>query len=308
MIHSRTSSILLFGLLLAALSVLAAGCGGGKGQNNGQSLAQEYEAAKNETSVERRADRLISVAAKQRQANDAGAAKRSLDEAFEACKKIKDPSQQATACVSLAQGYQLIEEPDAVRGALNIARDATKKISQQEDRALQWTSMARLQIRLDNQAMAQDHLNRVDELIDQIESPDGRLDVLVAVAELAHAMHKASESDRFLKLALDTATRFKGAGQRSQAQVKIAAAQARMDQPTAAMVSFKQAEAFAADVEKPVQKANLLIDLALALAAVGEKKRAKEILAEAKSVAEKIADVGYQNSALDRIYRSKKEI
>ena len=103
-------------IVLAAISALAAGCGDGKQTGGGPSLADEYEAAMKEFNPERRASRLIDVAARQRASKDSAGAKRSLDAAFKACDEVEDSTRQAATGIALAEEFYRLEEPaDAKR-------------------------------------------------------------------------------------------------------------------------------------------------------------------------------------------------
>ncbi len=107
---------------------------------------------------------------------------------------------------------------------------------------------------------------------------------------------------------IDAAGKIVKDGERSGALLKIAAVQSKMNQQAAAMVSFDRARQIAQGIDTLNQKANLLIDLALALSAAGEQAQARQALDEAESVAKKILDRAFKKEVLKRIRETKGKI
>lgn len=285
----------MFALCVLVLGLVGAGCardGGGKPAE--PSLIEQYINARKITDPEVRADTLIAVGLKQLNARDSSSAELSLKEAGRAIDEIRNaPDAQSRLYLALATGYQRSGNKSQAVEALDGAAKAIATIDTTVAKSSQLAELATLRAGIGDADAALAEVRQAEKLLEKLESPLDKIDVLSAVMRTYATLKNQAELDRVVAAANKLAEAQERPSDNARVLLRLATAQASLGQADAAKATLDKAVGLARGISgKPLLQAHVLFSAAEGANAIGQRALCQQLLTESEQAAKKSPEGG----------------
>ena len=284
-------------VLLIALTIQA-GC---SGEPETKTLNQQFQAAMALKDLRQRGNRLVRLSYEQAEAGDAVAAERSLAGARQAANGMSDPRDQSELLNYVGFAYGKLGHPGTTKKVLAEVRTAADKISKPDQRVPVLAKMAEIYERfLESENAAKNLLVECEPLAMQAVEPDAKVRALMELAYYHSRLKHTSDVDR---LDARVAEVIQSAGDaKVSAEMFMAQASGLVKRKSAkADDAYKAAEGAIAKISDPLSRGHSWLKLARRLKHDGRQDMVANILAKAKSAADKVKDGSLRTPLLDQI-------
>ncbi len=301
----------LLGLFIM-LAVVGCGDGGGSApRGNGATYDQQVRQALGDRDLSRRALTLINIGDRRRAARDLSGAEDTFSLARKACEAIEEPDQRAGMYGFLARGYARAEMKSQGRKAAASARSAADQVqgAEPQARALLRVGEAYAALQDRNQAVAalrdaEKLMPKIDEGKAQSVAKRSKVEILTVTASVYQQIGREEDVADRLRRALETAQSIEKPRTRCDAIAIIASMEKTLDR-TGADETFRLAVAAAGEIPEDVSQGHALVNIAERRQQAGQYQAATELLAQAKSAADKVKSRSLRNELMDRIQKAR---
>ena len=301
MIENRLLLVLLGLLMLVGCNASSPG---------GKSLSQQQAEALKLSDAGQRARRLAQVAEKQHKAGDLLAVRSALSISSESARSVKDPASRAAALTYVAGYYvKLGQNEDDAKALLREAAKAAEDVSDPDVKIRVLSELAAATgAQLKNAALAASYLKTAEAAAGGLEAVVTKVTALSRIAVAYQKLERATDAERVIAAAQETARGESDPRQKSDALAEIGAALSRMKQTEGAQAAFDEAELAVAEIADADGQAYALLNLARGLATAGRKESARAILKQAMDAAGKVTDGSVRGPLNDEIDAARKAL
>jgi len=276
---------------------VVSGCPGGGGGTpgpSGPSLMDQYNSAKQTEDPEDRADQFVVIGLKFLDVKDPSTAEMSFKEASRAIEDIrKKPQAQARLYLALADGYQRSGSKSKASTALDGATEAIEMIDVDVTKANQLAALGALRAATGDQDAGLAAAQQAEKLLEKINSPLDKIDVLAGVLRAYGALNNQAELDRVVAAANKLAEAQDRASDKARVLMRVAMAQSSIGQKEAAVATLNKAADVGRDIkDNALMKAHVLFDAAETANTIGQRDLCRTLLGEADDAAKKTPEGG----------------
>lgn len=297
-------------MLLASL-----GCGGEEpapAAGGGSGFQAELAAARAETNADQRVNLLISLADRQRQANDVTGAETTLGVAVDSAKEISDPHARAARQASVAMAYGRGGSLTDAKRVAGMAQESAAQVTDAAERLNVLILVADAQARAKDRNGAVKTIRDAESLLETIPADEDedtatrrRIERWLGIAKVQSNLGRTEDVDRLLASVQQKIDGITNPRRKCDALAMLAAAQFAMESP-AAETTLQAATDVARGMEEPISKAHALCALYEHWRDAGRAEKASAALLEAEQVVEQIQGTSSLKSEIqDKIRRLK---
>ena len=289
-------------ILFIAVAVGGGGCGDEKKKKKSSNKDSVRAIEKRyKDDPEERAEKLIKLAKRAQKGKDMPKAEEAIEAAAKAAGKIRKAEPKARVFTELAAGQIYVGDKSAAKKSVGKALDAIDNIEDEpETQANLLIDLCKMLSKNDRADDAKEHLVTAEEKVEAIKEVEGKILVLSKVAAMFAEVGDKDEAKRVVASAMKVAETIEKPLNQASAMADIAAAQDAYDDK-AAEKTFKEAVKIAKSIKVDYTQANALYNIASKMAGAGEKSAARKLLGEAQELATASKDESQRKVLLPKI-------